>query len=116
MHRTAEQDQEKRSFGPPGDRKAPPALLSPWGLTRQPRSPKRLGHRVAAGGRGIASARTRLGGSETFLRSYWGDLGGCCGRPLLRGFIDPHRQRDPTAFWVDLQHLDTDDIAGFRHP
>ena len=33
----------------------------------------------------------------------------------MRGFIEPHRQRDPTAFWVDLQHLDTDDIAGLRN-
>jgi hypothetical protein len=29
-------------------------LSPPWGLTRQPRSPKRLGHRVAASGHGIA--------------------------------------------------------------
>src|SRR5215468_2309359 len=28
----------------------PAALLPAWGLIRQPRSPKRLGHRVAAGG------------------------------------------------------------------
>jgi hypothetical protein len=41
-------------------------------LTRQPRSPKRLGHRVATGGHGIASAGTRLGTSETFLRSVGG--------------------------------------------
>ena len=45
------------------------ALLLSWGLTSQPRSPKRLGHRVAAGGHGIASGYTRLGGSGTFLRS-----------------------------------------------
>ena len=42
-------------------------LLPPWGLTSQPCSPKRLGHRVASSGHGIASACTRLGGSETFL-------------------------------------------------
>src|SRR5215472_11197028 len=50
----------------------PAALLPAWGLIRQPRSPKRLGHRVAADGSGIARARTRLAGSETFLRSRRG--------------------------------------------
>jgi hypothetical protein len=45
------------------------ALSPPWGLTRQPRSPKRLGHRVAASGHGIAWVCARLGGSGTFLRS-----------------------------------------------
>ena len=47
----------------------PTALLLSWGLSSQPRSPKRLGNRVAAGGHGIASGCVRLGGSETFLRS-----------------------------------------------
>jgi hypothetical protein len=89
--------------------------LAPWGLTGQPCSPKRLGHPVAAGGHGIASARTRLGGSEAFVRSRWGDRGACCSWPSIRGFIEPHRQRDSTAFWVDLQHLDTDDIARLRN-
>src|SRR5215813_10818585 len=94
---------------------AKPPLLPAWDLTRQPRSPKRLGHRVAAGGRGIVSARTCLGGSATFFRSRWGDPGGCRGGPRLRGFIEPQRQRDPAAFWVDFQDLDTDDIAGLRN-
>src|SRR5262249_44466273 len=44
----------------------PAALLLPWGLIRQPRSPERLGHRVAPGGPGIAPAHTRLAGSKTF--------------------------------------------------
>ena len=43
---------------------SPAALLPAWGLIRQPRSPKRLGHRVAAGGPGIDRARTRLAGVE----------------------------------------------------
>src|SRR6266446_1762888 len=50
----------------PGDR-GPLRLSPPWGLTRQPRSPERLGHRVAARGHGIAWAGARLGGSETFI-------------------------------------------------
>src|SRR5262249_10043075 len=29
--------------------------------------------------------------------------------------IEPHCQRDPTAFRVDLQHFDTDDIARLRN-
>src|SRR5947209_4021223 len=51
-------------------------------------------------------------GTRAVLRSPWGDPGGCCGGPRLRGFIEPQRQRDPAASWVDFQHLDTDDIAG----
>src|SRR5208282_6405100 len=90
------------------------AELLPWGLTSQPCSPKRLGHRVASNGHGIASACTRLGGSETFLRSRWAKFGACCRRPRCRGFIEPHRQRDPPAFRLDLQHFDTDNIAGLR--
>src|SRR5580693_563016 len=90
------------------------ALLLSWGLTSQPRSPKRLGHRIAAGGPGIASACTRLGGSETLLRSRWGGFGACRRRPRSRGFLEPHRQRDPRAFRLDFQDLDTDDIAGLR--
>src|SRR5215472_17137617 len=91
------------------------ALLPAWGLIRQPRSPERLGHRVAAGGPGIAQARTRLAGSGTFLRSCWGDFCVCCGRPRFRNLIEPHCQRDPTAFRVDLQHFDADDIARLRN-
>src|SRR5690242_6665749 len=45
----------------------PLRLSPPWSLTRQTCSPKRLGHSAAAGGREIASAGTRLGGSEAFL-------------------------------------------------
>ena len=90
-------------------------LLPSWGLTTQPRSPKRLGHRVAAGGHGIASACARLGGSETFIRIRWGDFGACCGRPRFQRLIEPHCQRNPTAFRVDLQHFDSDDIAGRRN-
>src|SRR6266446_2419948 len=92
----------------------PAALLPPWGLARQPRPPKRLSHSIAAGWHGIASAGTRLGRSETVLRSRWGDFGACCGRPRFRSLIEPHCQRDPTALRVDLQHFDTDDIAGLR--
>jgi hypothetical protein len=67
------------------------ARLSPaWGLTRQRRSPKCLGHRVAASGHGIASACARLGGSETFIRSHRGDVGACYGRPRFRSLIKPH--------------------------
>ena len=102
--------------GFPGPRplRRPAVLLPSWGLTTQPRSPKRLGHRVAAGGHGIASACARLGGSESFLRSRWAEFGACCRRPRCGGFIEPHRQRDPTPFRLDLQHLDMDDIAGLR--
>jgi hypothetical protein len=57
----------------------------------------------------VSAARRR------FFRSRWGDPGGCCGGARLRGFIEPQRQRDPAAFWVDFQHLDTDDIAGLRN-
>src|SRR5436305_2018333 len=85
------------------------------GFTLQPGSPKRLSHCIAASGRGIIPACGRLGGSETFIRSRWGDFGACFGRSRFRGFIEPHRQRDPSAFWVDLQHLDTDDIARLRN-
>src|SRR5215831_19572475 len=94
--------------------RTPAALLPAWGLIRQPRSPKRLGHRVAAGGPGMARARTPLAGSETFLRSRRGDFVACGGRPRFRRLIEPHCQRDPTAFRVDFQHLDTDDIARLR--
>ena len=62
-------------------------LSSPSCLICQPRSPKRLGHRVAARGPGIARARTRLAGSETFLRSRWSDFGACCARPRFRRLI-----------------------------
>src|SRR5438046_3248552 len=86
-------------------------LLPPWGLTRQPRSPKRLGHRFAAGGPGIASADARLDGSEAFVQFRTRDFGACCGRPRFWSLVEPHCQRDPTAFRIDLQHLDTDDIA-----
>jgi len=81
------------------------ALLPPWRLTRQRGSPKRLSPRIAAGGPGW---------SETLLRSRWGDFCTRCGRPRLQSLIEPHCQRDPTAFWVNLQHLDTNDIAGLR--
>jgi IS5 family transposase len=54
--------------------------------------PKRLGHRVAAGGPGIARARTSLDGSETFRRSRWDDFRACCGRPCFRSLIEPHCQ------------------------
>ena len=90
-------------------------LLPPSGLTRQPRSPKGLGHRIAASGPGIASACRRLGRSKTSLRSRWAHFGGCRIRPRFRSLIEPHCQRDPTAFWVDLQHLDTNDIARLRN-
>ena len=93
----------------------PVALLLSWGLSSQPRSPKCLGYRIAAGGHGIASGCARLGGSETFLRSRWAEFGACCRRPRCRGIIEPHRQRDPTSFRLDLQHLDTDNIAGLRN-
>ena len=69
------------------------ALLPPWRLRRQPGSPKRSSHRIAAGGRG---------GSETFFRSRCGDFCGCCGWPGFQSLIKPHCQRDPTAFRVDL--------------
>jgi len=49
----------------------PVALLPPLRLRYQPGSPKRLSHRIAAGG---------PGGSETFLRSRCGDYCACCGR------------------------------------
>jgi hypothetical protein len=99
---------------PPNSGTKARALLLSWGLTSQPRSPKRLGHRIAAGGPGIASACTRVGGSETFLRSRWAEFGACRRRPRSRGFLEPHRQRDPTALRRDFQNLDTDDIAGLR--
>jgi hypothetical protein len=45
-----------------------PLWLSPtWCFTRQPCSPKRLGHFAAFGGREIASACTRLDGSDASL-------------------------------------------------
>ena len=93
----------------------PAALLLSWGLPSQPRSPKCLGHRVAAGRHGIASACTRLGRSETLLRFRWGDFGACCGRPRFQSLIEPHCQRNPSALRVDLQHFDMDDIAGLRN-
>ena len=92
----------RRAGAPRRTPQGPPALLPSWGLTCQPRSPKRLGHRVAAGGSGIASPGRRLSGSETFLGSRWGDPGGCCGRPRFQSLIEPHCQRDPMAFWVNL--------------
>jgi hypothetical protein len=45
-----------RRWSPRGRAPRPAALLPPSGLTRQPRSPKGLGHRIAASGPGIASA------------------------------------------------------------
>src|SRR5215470_13447444 len=98
-----------RVFAEESEVRRPAALLPAWGLICQPRSPKRLGHRVAADGPGLARACTRLAGSETFLRSGWGDFCACGGRPRFRRLIEPHCQRDPTAFRVNLQHLDTDD-------
>src|SRR5215472_15451509 len=83
----------------------PVTLLPLWHLRRQPGSPKRLSHRIAAGG---------PGGSEPFLRSPCGDFCACCSRPLFQSLIEPHCQRDPMAFWVNLQHLDTNNIAGLR--
>src|SRR5215472_13677944 len=77
------------------------ALLPPRRLTRRPGSPKRLSHRIAAGG---------PGGSEMLLRSRCADFCVCCGRPRFQSLIEPHCQRDPTAFWVNLQHLNTNDI------
>src|SRR6266446_3159005 len=56
-----------------------------------------------------------LGRSGAFLRFCWGDFGACCGRPGFQSLIEPHRQRDPTALWVGLQHFDADDIAGLRN-
>jgi hypothetical protein len=68
-----------------------PLWLSPTrSLTHQPCSPKCFGHSTA-GGHEIASACTRLGGSETFLRSRWGDRRAGCGRPISGGVIEPHR-------------------------
>ena len=84
----------------------PVALLPPWRLTPELGSPKRLSHRITAGG---------PGGSEALLRSHCADFCGCCGWPGFWSLIEPHCQRDPTAFWVDLQHLDTNDIAGLRN-
>jgi len=81
------------------------ALFSPWRLTPELGSPKCGSHRITAGGRG---------GSEAFFRPRCGDSGGCRGRPRLWNLIKPHCQRDPTAFWIDLQHLDTNNIAGLR--
>ena len=52
----------RRAGAPRRTPQGPPALLPSWGLTCQPRSPKRLGHRVAAGGSGIASPGRRLSG------------------------------------------------------
>jgi hypothetical protein len=49
-----------------------------------------------------------------FFRSRCGDFCVCCGRPRFQSLIEPHGQRDPTAFWVNLQHLDTNDITGLR--
>src|SRR5262249_46773094 len=49
------------------------------------------------------------------LRSGWGDFCACGGRPRFRRLIEPHCQRDPTAFRVDLQYFDTDDIARLRN-
>ena len=54
--------------------RSPTALLGPSGLTRQPRSPKRLGHRVAASGRGIVAACGRS--RQTFKAARAGDAGG----------------------------------------
>src|SRR5919201_756407 len=69
-------------MGPYGSRLAQSAaLLWPGVLTRQPRSPKRLGHRIAGRGHGTVSACPRLGGSEPVLRSRRGGLGACGARP-----------------------------------
>jgi len=56
-----------RVLAPNRGSKGPLHLSPPWGLTRQPCSPKRLGHAAAAGGHEIAFACSRLGGSEAFL-------------------------------------------------
>src|SRR5580700_4863091 len=53
----------------------PAVLVTPWDLTGQPRSPKGLGHGVAGGGDGVASAWACFGGSQTFLRFRWGGFG-----------------------------------------
>jgi hypothetical protein len=50
------------TFCPVPGARSPTALLGPSDLTLQPRSPKRLGHRIAASGRGIVPACGRLGG------------------------------------------------------
>src|ERR1700746_4099526 len=60
---------------PPNSGTKARALLLSWGLTSQPRSPKRLGHRIAAGGPGIASACTRLGGGGAGFPSPLGGVG-----------------------------------------
>ena len=46
----------------------PAALAPPRDLTRQPRSSKRLDHRIPASGRGIVPGCARLGMSERFIR------------------------------------------------
>ena len=80
-----------------------------------PRSPKRRGHRVASSTYGIASACARLGVSEWSLECRCGDFGARSSRSCFRRVIEPHRQRDPTAFRLDFQHLNTDDIAGLHN-
>src|SRR6516164_11090606 len=82
----------------------PVALLPPWDLMRQPRSPKGLSHSITASG---------LGGLEEFLRSHCTDYRARCGRPRFQSLIEPHCQRNPTAFWVDLQHLTRTTSPGF---
>jgi hypothetical protein len=93
----------------------PDTLSPPSGLTRQPRSPKGLGHRIAVGRPGIASACTRLGRSQTFLRSRLADFGGCRGRPRFREFDRAALSTRSDGVLVDLQHLDTNDITGIRN-
>ena len=87
------------------------ALVPPPDLTRQPGSPKRLDHRIPASRSGIVSAS----GSEGLIWFGWDDFGASFGRPRFRGIIEPHRQRDPTAYRVDFQDLDTDHIARLRN-
>jgi hypothetical protein len=90
----------------------PTTLVPIRDLSRHPRSPKRLGHQIAATGHGSLSA----GLSKRFIRSGWGDFGASFGRPRFRGIVEPHRQRDPTAYRVDFQNFDADDIARLRKP
>ena len=57
-----------RAFCPIVRGAEPAALAPPRDLTRQPRSSKRLDHRIPASGRGIVPGCARLGMSERFIR------------------------------------------------
>ena len=72
------------------------------------------GDRATAARPAIAASRSEkhLGPAKT--RAAEGDFGACCGRPRFQRLIEPHCQRNPTAFRVNLQHFDTDDIARLR--